>query len=126
MSAVNNFVAGNQPLDGAQQSNIMALEVVNKDPEALAYTAQALSQATGKSAVNWVAILTGLWNTAKAANIPKVSDSMRKAESQVLDVAVSVAEETAVQKTARIVREYGIWIAGGVILLIALLLFRRK
>lgn len=126
MSSVNNFVSGNNPLDGAQQSNIMALDVVNKDPEALAYTAQALAQTTGKSAVDWVAILTGLWNTTKAANIPKVSAALQKAENQAVGVAYTIAEETAVQKVARIVREYGIWIAGGVILLFALILSSKR
>lgn len=126
MSSVNNFVSGSEPLSGAQQSNIIALDVVNSDPEALAYTASALAQATGKSSVDWIAILTGLWNTAKSANIPNVSNAIQKAENQAVGVAVSIAQETAVQKIARIVREYGIWIAGAIILLFAFVLSSKK
>lgn len=126
MTSVNNFVSGSEPLSGAQQSNIMALDVVNSDPEALAYTASALAQTTGKSSVDWVAILTGLWNTAKNANIPKVSGAIQNAENQAIGVVTTIAEETAVQKTARIVREYGLWIAGGVILLFAFVLTSKR
>ncbi|MBF0574414.1 hypothetical protein [Dysgonomonas sp. GY617] len=126
MSEMNNFVSSSEPLSGAQQSNLLALDVVNKSPEALAYTSQALAQTTGKPAVDWIAILTGLWNTAKKANIPGVSNALIKAEDQAVGVVTDIAEETAVQKIARIVRNYGIWIFGGVILLFALLLTSKR
>lgn len=123
MSAVNNYVVGINPLDGKQQSNLIALDVVNKEPEALAYTAQALSQASGKSAVDWIALLTGLWNTAKSANIPGVSDTVKKAEDQMIGVAGQFAAESISQRIARFIRDNMLLVFGGVVLLFGLLFF---
>ncbi|MDH6309786.1 hypothetical protein M2451_002030 [Dysgonomonas sp. PFB1-18] len=124
MSAVNNFVTGQNPLDGVQQSNLIALDVINKDPEALSYTAQALSQATGKSAVDWIAILTGLWNTAKVANIPGVSDTVKRIEGEILVPTVTnMVEETIVQKISRFIKDNMLLVFGGAVGIILLIVF---
>jgi hypothetical protein len=123
LSAVNNFVVGQNPLDGAQQSNLIALDVVNQSPEALSYTAQALQQTTGKSAVDWIALLTGLWNTAKNANIPGVSDAVKKAEDQIVGTVVNVAEESFTYKIGRFFKDNMLLIAGGVLGLVLLIVF---
>jgi hypothetical protein len=129
MSAVNNYVTGQNPLDGQQQSNLIALDVINQDPEALGYTAQVLSQATGKPAVDWIALLTGVWNTAKAANIPGVSDALYKVENQVIGVSGSLIQETVSHKIARFISDNMVLVfAGGVglIFLIVFLVGRRS
>jgi hypothetical protein len=130
MSAVNNYVTGQNPLDGAQQSNLIALDVINQDPEALSYTAQALAQATGKNPVDWIALLVGLWNTAKSANIPGVSDALKKVEGGVIVPAVNgIVEETVTQKIARFIKDNMLLVFGGVagvLLLIVFLSGRRK
>lgn len=124
MSAVNNFVTGQNPLDGAQQSNLIALDVVNESPEALSYTAQALSQTTGKSAVDWIAILTGLWNTAKSANIPGVSDALNKVENNVIiPVAQDLAEQTLSQKIACFIKDNLVLCIGGAVGVVLLIVF---
>ncbi|MDR0824308.1 MAG: hypothetical protein LBN74_04395 [Prevotella sp.] len=126
MLAMTNFVSGVEPLSGEQQSNILALDVVNQSPEALAYTAEALAQTTGKNAVDWVAILTGLWNTAKEANIPGVSNWVQNAESKAVDAAMAVAGETVTQKIARFLKDYGFIILGGVAVVTVVVLVSKK
>lgn len=123
LSAVNNYVTGQEPLSGAQQSNLIALDVVNQDPEALAYTAEALAVPTKKKAVDWVALLSGLWNTAKAADIPGVSDALKKAEGQALTVVTGVVEETTAQKLARFIKDNMLLVIGGAVALILLVMF---
>jgi hypothetical protein len=114
LMAVNNFVSGQQPLSGAQQSNLIALDVVNSDPEALAYTASALQQTTGKSAIDWIGVLGGILSAAKSANIPGVNDAIAKVEGAVVSSALGYANTTFIQKVGKFVTDNVFWILGGV------------
>lgn len=126
MSAINNFTTTGGQLDGAEASNILALDVVNKSPEALAYTASALSQTTGSSSVDWVSILTGLWDTAKKANIPSVSDKLEQIEDKVYGAAKEAVTTTGKKKFSDWLYENWQLVAGGALALAFIVVLSKR
>jgi hypothetical protein len=123
MTAVNNYVRGSDPLDGEQQSNLIALDVVSKSPEALDYTASALAAASGQSKVDWLTLITGLYNTARDSNIPGVSDKLQDIEGRVVGSAGDVIVDSVSRKIGLFIRNNFLLVLGGVLLLIGLIFY---
>lgn len=125
----NNFVTGTDPLSGEQQSSLLGIETVMESPEQLGVFAQRLSDSTGGDKVDWIALLSGLWNTAKQGNIPGVSDELKKFEQQATGVIGGVAADTVASKIAVFVRDNMLLLFGGavaLVLFIFYLLGKRK
>lgn len=114
----NNFVAGTDPLSGEQQSSLLGIETVMNSPEQLDTFAQRLSDSSGGNKVDWIALLSGLWQTAKQGNIPGVSDELKKFEHQAIGVVGSVAADSIANRIARFIRDNILLILGGTVALI--------
>lgn len=126
MSAINNFTLTGGQLDGAEASNILALDVVNKEPEALAYTASALQQTTGTPSVDWVKIITGLWNTAKDVGIPSVSGKLEEIEDKVYGAAKDVVTNTGKKAFSDWLYDNWMYVTGGVLAVVVLLVVVKR
>jgi hypothetical protein len=119
----NNFIAGTDPLSGAQQSSILGLDVVMQSPEQIDMIATRLADDTGGNKIDWIAILTGLYDTAKRGNIPGVSDELKKFETQSTGIVAQVAVDSLSNKIAKFISQNFLLVLGGVILLIGFIFY---
>lgn len=125
---VNNFVSGTDPLSGAQQSNLLGLDVVMESSTQVDSIATRLADSSGGNKTDWIALITGLWQTAKQSNVFGTANDQQRLENQVSGAVSSVVTETLIQKTARFLREntLTVVIGAGVVLFIAYSLGKRK
>ena len=119
----NNFIAGSDPLSGAQQSSILGLDVVMTSPTQMDIIASRLADDTGGNKVDWLAILTGIYDTAKRGNIPGVSDELKKFEKQATGVVAQVAVDSLSNKIAKFISNNLLIVVGGIILLIGFIFY---
>lgn len=119
----NNFIAGSDPLSGAQQSSILGLDVVMSSPAQVDAIATRLADDTGGNKIDWVAILTGVYDTVKHGNIPGISDELKKFEKNAAGVVAQVAVDSVSAKIGKFISQNFLLCLGGVILLIGLIFY---
>lgn len=125
---VNNFVSGTDPLSGAQQSNLLGLDVVMESTDQVDSIATRLADSSGGNKTDWIALITGLWQTAKESNVFGTAKDQQKIEDQASGVVGSIVAETVTQKIARFLRDNMLMVivGTGVVLFVAYSLGKRK
>lgn len=112
-NVVNNFVTGTDPLSGSQQSALLGLDVVMTSPEQVDSIAQRLSDTSGGNKVDWIALITGLWNTAKNSNVLGTSRDQQRIEGDATQIVGAVAAESITRRIACFLRENALMVVVG-------------
>ncbi|HMM02733.1 MULTISPECIES: hypothetical protein [unclassified Dysgonomonas] len=115
---VNNFVSGTDPLSGAQQSNLLGLDVVMESSTQVDSIATRLADSSGGNKTDWIALITGLWQTAKQSNIFGTAKDQQKIEGELGYAVGAVVADTVSQKVARFIRDNFLLVVGGTVTLI--------